>query len=299
MRKSVWRSLLLLGLIAGMAPTARADFNIATGLKWVPLRYTFPVGVGKEACCSPMSTNTMQVPGQTYGEGLGGGGLYGWQTTSLDNYIAFFFTEQVGIQLSLDLGWASHNTDATNGNNQFPTGNFNTSYFQFGIGLGGKFYLNRPVAQRVSPYILVNFFKYFASVSSNDPLVTNDVVSAIAAFHSPVGFDVAFGAEYFFTTSFSIGAEVLGLRFAHVGGDFNYAAPSGANHVSENYFTLYTGISLNYRFLATASVRTYEEEEDRTNPRPVRRKRRPAPQPVDDGSNDQPPPPPPSPESVD
>ena len=39
------------------------------------------------------------------------------------------------------------------------------------------------------------------------------VASALAGFHSPIGIDAAFGAEYFFTTSFSLGAEVLGIRF--------------------------------------------------------------------------------------
>jgi hypothetical protein len=288
------KGLALVALIAGMAAPAHADFNIATGLKWVPLRYTFPVGVGTEECCTNVPntlTNTKSVPGQWYGGPSSS--MYGWQSTSLDNYIAFFFTEQIGLQLSLDFGWGSHNNDTAANNTTF---NFNTSYLQFGIGIGGKFYLNRPTAQRVSPYILVNFFKYFATVSSNDPLVTNDIVTAIAAFHAPIGFDLAFGAEYFFTTSFSIGAEVLGLRFAHVGATFNQPAmgvPSVQASVSENYFTLYTGISLNYRFLATASVRTYEEEEDRQNPRPVRRKRRPPPPPVDEGGDTGEAPPPP------
>jgi hypothetical protein len=283
MRQRFFAGMLALGLVAGLAGSARADFNIATGLKWVPLRYTAPIGVGTE-------TDNMSgpVPGQRYFGGAGGGEIYGWQTTSLDNYIALFFTEQIGIQLSLDFGYASHANDTSG------AGNFNTSYFQLGIGLGAKFYLNTPTRERVSPYLLVNFFKYFASISTNDPNVTNDVASAIAGFASPVGADFAFGAEYFFTTSFSLGAEVLGIRFAHVQGEI--PIPGGRISSGENYLTLYTGISLNYRFRATASVHTYEEEEDRANPRP---KRKPKPRPVeptDDGSGA---PPPASPESVD
>ncbi len=273
-------ALAALGLVAATAGSAHADFNIATGLKWVPLRYTFPAGAGTDA--GNMSSS---VPGQFYN---GTAGLiYGWQTTSLDNYLAFFPVEQVGIQLSLDLGYASHNNDTTN------AGQFSTSYFQIGVGLGAKFYLNTPARERVSPYLFVNLFKYFASISTNDPSITNDVATAIAGFHSPVGADVAFGAEYFFTTSFSLGAEVLGLRFAHVQGEI--PIPGGRVSTGENYLTVYTGISLNYRFLATASVHTYEEEEDRQNPRPKRKKRVEQPPPDDSA----PPPPPPSPESVD
>jgi hypothetical protein len=247
-------------LVLGASAPAQADFNIATGLKWVPLRYTAPIGVGSEA-----DNMSGPVPGQRYAGGAGGGSIYGWQTTSLDNYLALFFTEQIGIQLSLDFGYASHNNDTSG------AGNFSTSYFQIGIGLGAKFYLNVPTRERVSPYLLINLFKYFASISTNDPNVTNDVATAIAGFASPVGADFAFGAEYFFTTSFSLGAEVLGLRFAHVQGEV--PIPGGRVSSAENYFTLYTGISLNYRFLATASVHTYEEEEDRQNPRPKRKKR--------------------------
>jgi hypothetical protein len=281
MRQRLLTGFVVLGLL-GATSTARADFNIATGLKWSPLRYTLPVGVGSEA-----DTMSAPVPGQHYIAPAGD--LYGWQSTSLDNYLAFFFTEQLGVQISLDFGYANLNNDTTN------AGNFSTSYFQFGIGIGFKAYLNRPTRERVSPYILVNFFKYFASVSTNDPNVTNDTASAIAGFHSPLGADLAFGAEYFFTTSFSLGAEVLGLRFAHVQGEI--PIPGGGRvSTGENYFTLYTAISLNYRFLATASVHTYEEEEDRNNPRPAQRRPRRQQEPPPE---DNPPPPSPSPESVD
>ena len=278
--RRVLTAIASLALIGAMATPAQADFNIATGLKWVPLRYTVPIGAGSEA-----ASTSAGVPGQYY-RGTGGD-MYGWQSTSLDNYIGFFFTETVGIQLSLDLGWASHNNDTTN------AGAFTTSFFQFGLGVGGKFYLNRPTRERVSPYLFVNFFKYFASISSNDPTITNDIANALAGFRSPVGIDGAFGAEYFFTTSFSLGAEVLGIRFAHVQGEI--PLPTGGRvSTGENYVSLYTGISINYRFLATASVRTYEEEEDRQNPRPRRKPRaRPTePPPEDDGGGR-------SPESVD
>lgn len=275
--------LASVALVGAMAAPAHADFNIATGLKWVPLRYTHPVGAGNE-----MDNQSSAVPGQVYKGPTGD--LYGWQTTSLDNYIGFFFTEQIGLQLSIDLGWGSHNNDTTG------MGAFSTSFFQFGIGIGGKFYLNRPTRERVSPYLFVNFFKYFASVSTNDSnaMYNNDYVNAIAGFLSPVGAEAAFGAEYFFTTSFSLGAEVLGLRYAHVQGE--YPINSGRISTGENYFTLYTGISINYRFLATASVRTYEEEEDRQAPRrrtPPKRRPQPVEPPQDDDGGGR------SPESVD
>lgn len=268
MRKNWLLGLAVCALAVGAAKPAHADFNIATGLKWVPLRYTFP-----------------QYPtGGGGNTGIAGEDGYGWQTTSLDNYLAFFFTEQIGLQLSLDLGYSAEHIDPGNNGNTI-----DRSYFQFGVGVGGKFYLNRPTKERVSPYLFVNLFKYFASASTTED-VPNDQAAFLAAFHAPVGFDLAFGAEYFFTTSFSLGAEVLGLRYAYVSGSL------GDLTQSRSYFTMYTGISLNYRFLATASVRTYEEEEDQNNPRPVRRPR-PRPRPTEPPPDDTTPPP--SPESVD
>ena len=109
MRK-VLTLLASVALVGAMAAPAHADFNIATGLKWVPLRYTVPVGAGSETVGNPQQvTNTSSVPGQYY-KGTGGD-MYGWQTTSLDNYIGFFFTEQVGLQLTLDLGYSSHHSE--------------------------------------------------------------------------------------------------------------------------------------------------------------------------------------------
>src|SRR5262249_49682555 len=127
--RRVLTAIASLALVGAMATPAQADFNIATGLKWVPFKYTFPIGAGTDAGVNPaMPVGSASVPGQWYNGS--GGPMYGWQTTSLDNYIGFFFTEQVGLQISLDLGWGSHNNDTTN------AGAFNTSYFQFGIGIG-------------------------------------------------------------------------------------------------------------------------------------------------------------------
>ena len=71
------------------------------------------------------------------------------------------------------------------------------------------------------------------------------------------------------------------------------------SHITEKdwYFTFYTAISLNYRFLASASVHTYEEEEDRQSPRPKKKKRVNTPPPDDNPPPDAPPTT--SPESVD
>ena len=111
----------------------------------------------------------------------------------------------------------SHDNDTDR--QQRPTGNFNTSYFQFGIGLGGEVLPQPP--DGASAYRPTSSSISSSTSPRSRPTtrhVTNDVATRDRRrSHAPVGFDFAFGAEYFFTTSFSLGAEVLGLRFAHVG----------------------------------------------------------------------------------
>jgi hypothetical protein len=303
------KSLVIVGLVLGTSARAQSaggsggveastgTFGIAIGLKWAPLRYTHPIGVAGTPL-GPMGVSDCSNGG---GDSSGRGEcLYGWQTTSLDNYIGFFFHPQIGAMLSLDLGYGSFHWDSAPLVQGGMPINRDVSYFQFGFALGGKFYLTRPTGQRVSPYLYVDIFKYFVSLSTSDQ-IPPEQVGAIAGLHAPFGFNLAFGAEYFFTNSFSLGAEVIGLKFAYVEGDHNDNPMTPTSHLTEKdwYFTFYTAITLNYRFLASASVRLeadVESADDTAARKPKRPKARPRP--VDDG----PPPettPAPSPESVD
>ena len=128
-----------------------------------PLRYTHPVG--------PAADPTHGGAGAATWAAISAGRdgcLYGWQTTSLDNYIGFFFHPQIGAMLSLDLGYGRSTTTTTPFSNGGPRRWSTPRFFQFGFALGGKFYLTRPTAQRVSPYLYVDIFKYFASISTNN-----------------------------------------------------------------------------------------------------------------------------------
>jgi hypothetical protein len=261
------------------AAPARADFNLAIGMKWAPINYTTPV--------SAAGGN-----GGPATVGLDGGAPRGWQNTSLDNYFgAFFLNGRMGFQLSLDLGYGSFHTDS---NTMGVTTSGDRSFTQFGFALGWKLYFTQPRRERVSPYVYLDFYKYFASVSTSDKSVPNDQAGFVAGLVSPLGFNAAFGAEYFFTPAFSLGAEVLGIKFAYVEGDYTLGAGFGGDTkvtVNEKALSFYTAISLNYRFLISANVtvRSGEEGEEQTPPRPRQRRR-------DDDQNA---PPPPSPESVD
>jgi hypothetical protein len=274
------RGVLALIVVAAAATPARADFALSMGVKWLPVNYTHPVSASMGGANGPTA-----VP------------LTGWQTTSLDNnFGAFFLGGRLGFQLSLDVGYGSANKNVTGGN-------VDMSYSQFGFSIGAKYYILQPRGGRVSPYVLLDFFKYFASVSTNDKSVPDDQASYIAGLVSPLGIDAAIGAEYFFTPSFSLGAEVLGLKFAYSEGDYSLAGGFGGNTkvtATNEYVAFYTGITLNYRFLLSGSVHVKEEQGEETPERPVRKvtpiPSRPAPAAKPEKEQE---PPPENPEEVD
>jgi hypothetical protein len=275
-------------LLAGLAAPARADVTLSMGLKWNPINYTKPVSATSNA---------------------GGGAatptpLGGWQTTSLDNNFGVFILDgRLGFQISLDVGYGS----TSSGSNAQGSTSTDMSYTQFGFALGSKFYITQPKANHVSPYVLLDFFKYFASISTSDKSVSNDQAGYIAGLASPLGINAAFGAEYFFTPSFSLGAEVLGLRFAYTEGDFSAGGGFGGSNskftTTNEYFTFYTGISLNYRFAIAGSVHVKEDTGEEPPPeKPVHKVSPPPPRqpekaPPPPSRNEEPPPE--NPEEVD
>jgi hypothetical protein len=274
------RGLFALGVLLALASPARADFNLQLGLKWIPVNYTKP------------------ITASTTGGGAGSAPLFddqGWQTTNLvNNFGGFFLDGRLGFQISLDLGWGSVTTDVGS------TSPVDTSFTQFGFSLGGKYYITAPRREHVSPYILLDFFKYFSSVSTKDSMITDSQASYVAGLVSPLGVDAAVGAEYFFTPAFSIGAEVLGIKYAYAEGDFTTG--NIKTTTKHQYVTFYTGISLNYRFAIAGSVHV-KEENGEPEEAPKRPTKRVAPAPRHEDTTPPPPkneePPPENPEEVD
>lgn len=263
-----------------LAPArAGADVHMQFGTKWQPLRYTtaaYPTG-GAAAASLPT-------------------GLSGFQSTSLDPYLAIFFAQKYGLQLSLDVGYGKLGNETQVGM-AAPEPN-NSSFFQFGFSLGFKFYITQPRREKVSPYIYADFYKYFASINADK--ASTDQVSFLASLHSPIGASFAFGAEYFVTQNFSIGSEILGLKVANVGASTTTGTAPSTSRTSLDYtyITFYTGITLNYRFQVQASVHSSEEEGgEEEGAAPKKRKKIRAQAGTEEEST--PPPPPPSPEAVD
>jgi hypothetical protein len=213
---------------------ARAD-GVQPGLamKWSPPRYTAPISVEDDGTTTPLA---------------------GWNTTSLDSQLGVFFLDgRFGAVAGLDFGWSSVRYDGAG----LPA---DSSFTQVGFSIGTKYHIVTPARERVSPYFSVDFFKYFASISTHDDDVSSDEAGYVAALASPLGIGVAFGAEYFFTPAFSIGGEALGLKLAYAEAEL----PGGGSRESRYaYVTLYTAITLNFRFLTDDEQAKRVDVEDR------------------------------------
>jgi len=230
------------GLIFGAASLAHADVHLAIGSRFEPYRYTmahFPNAA--------TTAGDLTVPNQSF------------QTTSLAPYFGAFFAQRYGLMLGLDLGWARLNTDKQMGAN--PAVATTDSFFQLGLALGFKLYMRDPKKDRIAPYAYVDVYKYFASVSTNNTNVTGDQASAQADTVSPVGGTLAIGAEYFLGTGFSIGAEIFGLRVAHVGAEYTDSTMTRRD-VGFTQLSMYSGLTLNYRFQVQASMKASDEPEE-------------------------------------
>ncbi len=282
LRNRLWTltSVALVAATTLFASTAKADATLAIGMKWEPVNYTAPVGLtGGQANAS--------------GTPLGSEKLYGWQVTSLNNYLGGFFGKggQFGFHIGIDFGYGRVNHQITDSSGDVTVNQL--SFLQFGFLLGGKFYILQPRRDRVVPYFYVDFFKYFASVNTSEE-VDNDDVGYVAGLASPVGISLAVGAEYFFSPAFSLGGEIFGFRLAHSQGT-NYNGDTDVEIITKKtMFSMYTAFTLNYRFMITGSVKMREvegQEELGTPRRPPPPDRRPERRPPQDA--------PPSAESVD
>lgn len=256
-------------------PSARANIHLAVGSRLEPVRYTSPYFPNPGAA-------TLSEPS------LSGGLSNSFQSTSLSPYLTVFFAQRYGVMASLDMAYAKVGAESQLAN-MMPPSSDNNSYFQFGFSLGMKTYITEPRANKVAPYVYADFFKYFASISTDNMNVTGEKATAQAQMRSPVGITLAAGVEYFFTPSFSVGSEILGFRYAHVSGEYRDDASMTSTRHSLSYdqVAFYTGLTLNFRFQVSGAGKTSEEERESNGKRSAR---------------DYPPPPappPPTPEAVD
>ncbi|MBI3071100.1 MAG: hypothetical protein HYY84_03130 [Deltaproteobacteria bacterium] len=242
-------SILALVFFAG-AGAARADFSFAASTRYTLLRHAAPItditdhansGKGNEQKDEPLGSNP-----------LSGLSADGWSRSDFDLTLGFGLSDKFILSLLLDVARFSR-THEDSGTTKATR---NSGYMNIGVGLAAKYYFSLPDKGRISAYIYGDFFKQFATAT--EPVATTASVDFAMSLASPLGFSVAAGFEYFFSRSFSIGAEILGLRFTYASASAVDQKDGSITHkMSLSTFNFYTALSLNFRVFGSAKI--YEE----------------------------------------
>ncbi len=234
-------------LSMAVTSTAMADLSLGMGTRWTATRWYNPVWAGDVAMTGNHFINNSE--------------------SALDAYFMLAFSKKFGLYLQIDylsMSWACTSADNDDECTGRETGDM--SFSSFGFELGMKYYFAEPRRAAISPMLTVGFFKYFASVTDGD--APADDQFALGDLSSPLGGRLAIGVEYNFSNNFSIGAEIFGFRVSYAAtatveesGDDRatiIAADSDTDYLS---ISMYTALTLNFRFYGLFRVYTREEEE--------------------------------------
>lgn len=235
-------------LSMAVTSTAMADLSLGMGTRWTATRWYNPVWAGDVI---PSGNHAFTMNSET----------------ALDAYFMLAFSKKFGVYLQVDylsMSWACTSADNDDECTGRETGDM--SFSSFGFELGMKYYFAEPRRAAISPMLTAGFFKYFASVT--DGGAPADDQFALGDLSSPIGGRLAIGVEYNFSNNFSVGAEIFGLRIAYAStstveetGDDRatiLAADSDTDYLG---ISMYTALTLNFRFYGLFRVYTREEEE--------------------------------------
>ncbi|HEV8324645.1 MAG TPA: hypothetical protein VG389_23710 [Myxococcota bacterium] len=286
-RKFVGAALGALIVSLAVIPEAAAEFSLKMGTRWEPLRYTFAV---RSVCPGLITTNgcvgSATAPGVPSESGLGS-----FQNLDLNPYIGIGFSDRFSLNLLFD--FATY-TDTTFLNPPTRIAVDSASYWQLGVKLGMKLYLSVPKREQIAAYIWVDVYKYFAGVHDPTRTVTDPADRFAAALRSPVGFDLAFGMEYFFNKFFSVGSEIFGLRYNYARAFDGSGASGGLGFLncvtgdcastvrSRSYIAMYTLFTMNFHVFGLLEIRAkvYTKDDEGASAPPPKKK------PADDEEDD-------------
>jgi hypothetical protein len=120
------------------------------------------------------------------------------------------------------------------------------TFTQLTPNIGLKVYMKRRDSKEVCPYFLLGFFKTYASVDKGAKTAWEKANEELTEeLNSPWGFFPAFGAEYFFSSCFSLGGEA-GFRFSFA--DAGAGWDQTVVNIDDDYFAHYIGFTVNFRF---------------------------------------------------
>jgi hypothetical protein len=119
--------------------------------------------------------------------------------------------------------------------------------------VGAKLYLGNREEGTVAPYLLADIFKAMTSIDLDVPgegdLIPNETIESIEELLSPIGFNVAFGAEYYFSDNFSMLGE-YGIRYFKTSSDVKASVGEMevAADISASLAQHFVGFGVNFRF---------------------------------------------------
>lgn len=157
--------------------------------------------------------------------------------------------ERLAISLALDMGFSKYSV------RPYVSGSepeISAKCFSFGFLLGLKFYVIEPKVKKAALYLKLDGGKYFAKIKNNASSLYPALayqLSMLTDLASPLVFQFAIGAEFFAARSFSVGADVLGVRFSYSKGDTgsgDSATWTGDQKLLN--FALYSALTLNFGF---------------------------------------------------
>lgn len=192
-------------------------------------------------------------------------------------------TSQFVIHLGFDFGYFSHKIypfpapeAGTETEQDLGVMEVKSHFFTLGFMLGTKIYFWDPIPGEAVGYLDFAVGKYFAMAGNNhklkdimepeeQDLVDNETLM-VGKLASPFLFQVCFGAEFFATNAFSVGADIIGIRFSYSKADGG-AAPgmhiqdakwSGEQSILNFY--LFSAVTMTFN-LTAENEDEYEEDE--------------------------------------
>lgn len=172
--------------------------------------------------------------------------------------------DRLAITLALDLGYSKYTV------HPYMTGEelaVSASYVSFGFLLGVKFYVIEPAPKKATLYLKLDGGKYIAKASNNASSQTGNEelafqLAMLGDLSAPLVFQFAVGAEFFAAKSFSVGADILGLRMAYSKGDNGQSDIAGVWSGTQKLmtFSIYSALTLNFGFYKGESSKSSDEE---------------------------------------
>jgi hypothetical protein len=240
-RKTVLSAIVTLFVLqAGHASAKEGLFGVGARFEWN--NYKTPVVVQQDPTNAGQSISRNVGLEPSWGPTIGGE----FHVIPIDRLV---------ISLGLDFGFFSHKVYpyTAEAADEYE---IKATYLTFGFLLGVKFYIIEPKPQKATLYAHLGGGKFLTKLKNNDnnPPDANALdaeLEAVGKLAAPAVIQLALGAEYFVSSAFSLGADILGIRMAFSSYDNTDKGPVASPYSGEQKMmsiAFYSGLTLNFGF---------------------------------------------------